>query len=383
MPDDDTLSPQRPAARLDTLPVELLSHIVQLAAPLEYTEDKYRERRELLRRLCLVCKLTRDVAQPMLPEVFEVRMEPDDAPLCERGQSVRVLVLNECYDAPCPAEVALGACRNVVDLRLLFLEDFDLGLLAELKNLRHLLASATSLTCPPNLVLPNLLTLALASPELRTSVLEDVVTSTCLPSLHSLAIDLTSDTSWDYGTRTLPDLPASLLEQLDVLCVDLDDIPLGELHTLRPARVLVDFHWQQYGDLRWNAWPGPSALRLHGIEHLAIDATDPDDISTSTELLKTLHNFASYPLARAPRVLILPEVLNPTRRKQHHLVEKSMQAILKGAWTSGVKVLWEPTMDWHCESRLSSAFREWVFDERRMMQRDLEFSRAVVARRAS
>ncbi|GAA5902313.1 hypothetical protein JCM6882_000499 [Rhodosporidiobolus microsporus] len=81
---------------LDRFPVELLSHVLRLAAPLEYTPDKYRERRELLRRLCLVCKRVRDVAQPMLSEVFAVKEgeERADGGRLSRSSEVKILVIS-------------------------------------------------------------------------------------------------------------------------------------------------------------------------------------------------------------------------------------------------------------------------------------------------
>ncbi|GAA5870030.1 hypothetical protein JCM8547_001443 [Rhodosporidiobolus lusitaniae] len=44
----------------DRLPVELVRHILQLAAPLDYTPSLYRKRRALLRSCCLVSKTMAD-----------------------------------------------------------------------------------------------------------------------------------------------------------------------------------------------------------------------------------------------------------------------------------------------------------------------------------
>ncbi|GAA5896776.1 hypothetical protein JCM6882_005032 [Rhodosporidiobolus microsporus] len=359
---------------LDRLPVELLSHILRLAAPLEYTPDKYRERRELLRQCCLVCKRVRDVAQPMLPEVFAIRKEPDDVHLRQgepaRGQLVRVLALNESSALPCPIAAALRACKNVVDLRVLLVGDLDLGCLADLKNLRHLVISSTGLTCPTDFVLPNLLSLALAtSDDLQTaSDLEDLLTSKRLPSLRSLAIDLTSEWS-EYGFRRLPQLPLSLLQQLDDLVVDANDTPLADLPTLEPAPVLVECCWAQFEDLRLDPSPLPSALRLYDLEYLAIDAGLAYDISTTFRVLEMLRNLpenlSSTPPSERPRVLVLPTVLHPTRQKLYHLVEQLIVAILQACVRCGVEVLWETPPDWHSESRFSLAFREWVLENRR------------------
>ncbi|GAA5848910.1 hypothetical protein JCM8547_006386 [Rhodosporidiobolus lusitaniae] len=58
---------------LNRLPTELILHVFQLAAPLDYTPSVHRERRRLLRNACLVSKGLLGVAQPLLVEVFEVR----------------------------------------------------------------------------------------------------------------------------------------------------------------------------------------------------------------------------------------------------------------------------------------------------------------------
>ncbi|GAA5902346.1 hypothetical protein JCM6882_000507 [Rhodosporidiobolus microsporus] len=358
---------------LDRLPVELLSHILRLAAPLEYTPDKYRERRELLRRLCLVCKRVMDVAQPMLPQVFTFQREADEAHLREgdpaRGQSVRLLKLHEHYRESCPVEATLGACRNVVDLRLSFLMDFNLGLLADLKNLRHLTTMYTNPTCPPNLVLPNLVSAALAGRAVQTPFFETFLTSTRLPSLRSLSIELSSGDSRLYGTRKLPSFPLSLLRQLDDLIVGASDIPLADLSTLEPAPVLVDCHWMELYALCSDPSPLPPALRLYDIEYLASSSESHLGAHDSFAVFQVLNTFRirlfSMPLpSKQPRVLVLPGALQAKHRPLHHLVETAVKELLDACGKIEVEVLWDSPSNRQIEPRLSSVFREWVLRDR-------------------
>ncbi|GAA5902342.1 hypothetical protein JCM6882_000506 [Rhodosporidiobolus microsporus] len=358
---------------LDRLPVELLAHLLRVAAPLVWPEEEDGERRRLLSSLCLVCRRVRDVAQPMLPEVFAVDQERHVARFSEgdppRGQLVKTLVLHEFYDMPWPVEATLGACKNVVDLRLFFLMEFDLGLLADLKNLRHLTTMYTNPTCPPNLVLPNLVSVALAGRTLQISFLEAFLTSTRLPSLRSLSIELSSGDSREYGTRKLPPLPLSLLQQLDDLVVDASDIPLADLPSLEPAPVLVDCYSSQLNALCSDPAPFPSAIRLYGLEQLPYASAADFQGSGLSGVHRALDSLAARlapaETSKKPRAVLLPQALRPDGEPLYHLVEKTMTGIIDACGRGGVEVLWEPSRDRQIESRLSSVFREWVLRERR------------------
>ncbi|GAA5849225.1 hypothetical protein JCM8547_006484 [Rhodosporidiobolus lusitaniae] len=117
---------------LDRLPVELLSHIVALAAPVEYTVSYYFERRQFLYNVCLVSKRMRAVAQPMLVEVFEVFFEEHMQWLDEidekgrsRASGVKLLVLRgTSYDSffltkKVDVRRILERCSRVIEVRVL------------------------------------------------------------------------------------------------------------------------------------------------------------------------------------------------------------------------------------------------------------------------
>ncbi|GAA5864824.1 hypothetical protein JCM8547_009243 [Rhodosporidiobolus lusitaniae] len=129
---------------IDRLPTELLSHIVGLGAPLDYTPSFYLERRQLLRDVCLVSKRMRDVAQPMLAEVYVVKTKTDVERLEEvdeqgklTASKIKVLVLERksTWDAVAGFEIRrelFVACTGVTELRPVHTGDIDLDWLAPL-----------------------------------------------------------------------------------------------------------------------------------------------------------------------------------------------------------------------------------------------------------
>ncbi|BGP15173.1 hypothetical protein JCM10213v2_003130 [Rhodosporidiobolus nylandii] len=118
---------------LDCLPVELLQHILRLAAPLDYSPELYKERRSTLRSCCLVNRTMRELAQPMLPEVFVVDREEEIQELegDARGFRVKNLVFKRVkrgvvdFNTIAMDSVA-RLCPNIVDLKLFQPDAFDL-----------------------------------------------------------------------------------------------------------------------------------------------------------------------------------------------------------------------------------------------------------------
>ncbi|GAA5860401.1 hypothetical protein JCM8547_000292 [Rhodosporidiobolus lusitaniae] len=155
------------------LPVELVRQILHFAAPLDYSPTLYRERRALLRSCCRVSKLIRDVAQPMLPEVYALSRSigPNELGVVEeertRGSRVMVLVFR----------------RHVQP----FAVDFDLGWLNGLSKLRRLLIDDSIVALDPSTQLRSLLKLSLFS-CLNPPSLRQVVSKNTTPSLRHLTV---------------------------------------------------------------------------------------------------------------------------------------------------------------------------------------------------
>ena len=69
----DSLSSSPPQTRyFDLLPLELIRHIIEQLAPLEYDQKTYQDRRRSLCSTCLVSRLFRKLAQPLLFEVLYI-----------------------------------------------------------------------------------------------------------------------------------------------------------------------------------------------------------------------------------------------------------------------------------------------------------------------
>ena len=69
----DSLSSSPPPTRyFDLLPLELIRSIIEQLAPLEYTQETYQDRQRSLCSTCLVSRLFRSLAQPLLSKVIEV-----------------------------------------------------------------------------------------------------------------------------------------------------------------------------------------------------------------------------------------------------------------------------------------------------------------------
>jgi hypothetical protein len=131
---------------LDRLPPELLLRVLELAAPLDYTPTFYLERRALLRSCCLVSQTLRDLAQPMLPDVYlaESKGQVEYLKSVEDeawAGSIRLLVVNG-HAGPRlpekPGRTYLGIrglfrrLPRLLELRLLEVEEVDLHELAPL-----------------------------------------------------------------------------------------------------------------------------------------------------------------------------------------------------------------------------------------------------------
>jgi hypothetical protein len=128
----------------DRLPVELLSHILHLAAPLDYSPSFDLERRSLLSNYSLVSKRICDVAQPILNEVLVVRKlhEAGKLTLDERGrrnaQKVKLLVLRDIGQDQRKSKLRLNALfgffSRVQEVRVLGLFSFQFDWLGTLPS---------------------------------------------------------------------------------------------------------------------------------------------------------------------------------------------------------------------------------------------------------
>lgn len=126
---------------LARLPVELLLHTLELAAPIDYSPSLYRQRQELLTRCCFVSKQLLSLAQPLLMEVVLVDSLENEVVerLKRNGAAVKLLCIQGDKPArPGFVQVDLGRilelCTNVVELRISSVHRVDLTMLSSLPS---------------------------------------------------------------------------------------------------------------------------------------------------------------------------------------------------------------------------------------------------------
>jgi len=68
-----------PTRYFDLLPLELIRSIIEHLAPLEYDNSTYTSRQRTLFSTCLVSRLFRNLAQPLLFEIMEIEGEKRSA----------------------------------------------------------------------------------------------------------------------------------------------------------------------------------------------------------------------------------------------------------------------------------------------------------------
>ncbi|BGP15189.1 hypothetical protein JCM10213_000861 [Rhodosporidiobolus nylandii] len=185
---------------LDRLPVELLQHILRLAAPLDYTPELYEERRANLRSCCLVSQRMRELAQPMLLEVSEVKTDEDIEALETNGRgkqvkllayrrvrqrsSSRIYALSEHADR---LRRVLAACHLVRDVRY-FDPVVDLNLLAPLSVRRVVFAGCWVDLTDAGITLPKLEELSMDATVMDSVEFGLLLRRCCLPALQFFAV---------------------------------------------------------------------------------------------------------------------------------------------------------------------------------------------------
>ncbi|GAA5823707.1 hypothetical protein JCM11251_000733 [Rhodosporidiobolus azoricus] len=301
---------------LDRLPVELLEHILRLAAPLRYSPDIYQERRDLLRCCSLVDKRIRALAQPMLSEIFVVSSKADEALLQVNqgngrrlGDGVKLLSieLDVVSRSLVDIEAVVGCCLKVVDLRL--------------------------------------------SLEL---------------ALEGGGINLDALRYHDIGEHRLPDLPSDLLQQLDVLVVASGDVHPSALQTLQQANPLYECYVADLPRLCESAIL-PRALRLYigssRDELIADSAHSPEPLATYESAISTFALYLNTLSVPTPlQVIVLADELRPERDISMTLSTIMRIGLLPALSRLGVEMIWHEALLSHLWSHhlLPPAYLEWL-----------------------
>ncbi|GAA5860482.1 hypothetical protein JCM8547_000316 [Rhodosporidiobolus lusitaniae] len=369
-----------------SLPVELVRHILELAAPIAYSPSFYLERRALLRACCLVSKTMCEIARPMLVQVYVADSPEDLVPLeitrdeRKRGSDVKLLVVrrglpfDDMGMRKCPALFAL--CPGVVELWLEGVSVVQLTSLGVLQGLRRLNICDGEVTQyrPVDGVLPSLEELSLSGIGLHDNFFDSFPSVATTPAIRVLGVSGNVDE--DHETVFPSDLPLDVLEKLDILHVDVSDCTnVGRFRSPTSAKLVLDCALDFSGiDSISEHAPPFDTLRLWAV-HTTLQARTTTPPSVDWELSPLAALAALIPLLPSSpfpslRLLILPDILHPSSSLSDTL-ERLVRDLLRICAEKGVEVVFEPVVNWQTDSILSPA----VLNRARRMRREREEGR--------
>ncbi|GAA5875373.1 hypothetical protein JCM8547_003218 [Rhodosporidiobolus lusitaniae] len=230
---------------LDRFPTELLSHVVGLGAPLDYTPFFYLERREFLRNLCLVSKRMRDVEQPMLAEVYVVKSKEDAKQLKDvddeegrtRASKVKLLVLN-------------WKTSN-----------------AATRDLRHLISHGrrTRLQSTATTTFPDLAEFSACVARFDPAFLATFLSVSMTPSLRAFGLVLADGKNVQLVGSILQRVSASL-GSLDIVVLDTANQWSMDVYRMSPSTTVVDCQTSFVDEQLSSSAEIPLVLRLFDLQ---------------------------------------------------------------------------------------------------------------------
>ncbi|GAA5844850.1 hypothetical protein JCM5353_006408 [Sporobolomyces roseus] len=232
------------------LPPELVRQIIESSAPSTYHYETYADRQATLCQFCLVCKLFREIAQPLLFDFVWIdeqwKLDALHETLAKEGwrHTTRQLIFGEgeCeqyWDADYPQKI-LRSCQGLrsLTLQLLYGGSMDLSVLQDLPHLVDLSLSRGRYQFPSCFRLHAVSALSIDCTTMQFA--PTLLNPEALPSLRSLAlIRIYDENGIAYLKRSRLD---DLLPQLESLFLDSLIIQRG-LDYLIPAlsRTLFEF----------------------------------------------------------------------------------------------------------------------------------------------
>ncbi|GAA5906501.1 hypothetical protein JCM6882_004452 [Rhodosporidiobolus microsporus] len=322
---------------LDRLPPELLSDILELAAPLDYSLVGFNDRSRTLRSCCLVNRQLCALAQPLLSKVVRVDDIEGVRALAERAedtgffQDTPTVIFSQIHGLPLDEVIDLEKFPSLERLSLgggALSCTLALQSLASLSNLRHLTliqlftVDASSMPC----IFPHLVELSIHEVVENKDEhwgIADLLRSGSdkFPALRSLAL----------GARSLDDpsrpyiVPSTLLDQLDALQVNVLDPP----------------------DARVFAHPVPT---LYLLDFVALDARIPVPPSAAHVLIGDIHNHQYFDYPCVPKTL---------RRRFNYVLEEVLMC-------TGVETLFLP-FTLHPSAPITDQFEAVTLERRTLL----------------
>ncbi|GAA5831813.1 hypothetical protein JCM5353_006175 [Sporobolomyces roseus] len=237
---------------LSSLPTELVRQIIESSVPSTFHSTTYKERQSTLRSLCLVSRLFRHLAQPLLSEIVWIKSHEKLAIILEwmesKGwsdipRSVALDDSTETWIKASDVEKLAHSCSRLQELALNLeysdkLDAFDLNVLQSFSHLTHLQVSGVCTISSP-FALPALESFSFNYTTLNSvAIILDVA---LLPSLRRLAlveVDLEEEVELLSQCRL-----GGLIKQTEVLSLDIVLVHLAPAYLANAFdRTLFDFH---------------------------------------------------------------------------------------------------------------------------------------------
>ncbi|GAA5916546.1 hypothetical protein JCM5296_005096 [Sporobolomyces johnsonii] len=341
---------------LRDLPPELLSLIISLVGG-PYDRDDYASRLKDLRNCCLVSRAFRQIAQPELFAIIEVRGRKRleafraAAKATELGRTTATAVLR----SP-PSDVhglmtadvgaALEELPSLREVRISWVDGIDMAWLAGLPELRHLVLYRVTLTSSsPSFALPRLVQFSACWTETDPSLSPACFSAETMPSLRLAAIVAAQDHR-DWPGYLMEQLSPDLASKLEFMVIEFID--WSDAHSVSPScgpRTLLDCYFTRC--------QSPFDPTLPPISHLRVRPTPMSSpmiaVATLTDMLT-----ASHPALSTLRSIHLPIELglNQVSQPYQHLSSVCAQ--------KGVKIVLDayPHIDVH--SYIPRRISEWI-----------------------
>ncbi|GAA5986000.1 hypothetical protein JCM5350_005492 [Sporobolomyces pararoseus] len=385
---------------MNSLPPELLSSIIELAADCTSVYESWDTRMDTLLSLTLVNKTFQNIAQLLIPEKFffkeddDVVGEPFEKFMrSEVTTNIKSLAFEPKLEAYCYKLPILFGFENLTELRVKCCGDMSLqtfkahrrtlqSVFAALRrnlaersfSIETILTDLSRLTLydgyfhydpetDSNIALPSLVELTLENTSLvmhesfRAGAICSLLSESHFPSLQALGTKGIRGCSFEDGLDTEPVFTDSLITQLECLMTDKVPIRTATLNLPIPVPFLFDIRAEEElkEDFRSSiefALPSPAH------NHLRLRL--PSEPDSSHEDTESALEFAYKVVKESTSLEELYLDLYPRDGRRGYVSEKELAEKMKKleeiAREKNVEIIWENHEDDWCRSRVSKEF---------------------------
>ncbi|GAA5997939.1 hypothetical protein JCM5350_000041 [Sporobolomyces pararoseus] len=359
---------------MTSLPPELLSSIVNLAADCSSTYESWDDRMDTLLSLTLVNKTFHGIAQPLIPEKFFFKEDDDvvgepfeDFMRCRTTVNIKSLTFEPKLEAFCYKLPILFGFDNLTELRVQCCGDMSLQTFKAHRHLSRLTLYDGYFHYDPesdsNIVLPSLVELTLENTSLvmhesfGAGAISSLLSESHFPSLQALGTKGIRGCSFEDDSDPEPIFADSLITQLE--CLTTDKVPIRTATSKLPVPVpfLFDIRAEEELDEDFRSFiefalPSPSH------SHLRIRL--PSESISSREDIKSALEFANKLVKGSTILEELYLDLYPRDGRRGFVLGKILEKMIKKleevAREKNVEIIWENHEDDWCRSRVSKEF---------------------------